>query len=79
MPSGLYADHLRSERAVLSLTAMLFPMPVELGQSNITGGTRFPGGFPPGVAFGVWNTHSSYRSLSHGIKVDPYKPLSLFA
>jgi hypothetical protein len=38
MPSGLYAGHLRSERVVLSLTAVLFPMPVQLGQSNITGG-----------------------------------------
>ncbi len=53
MPKGLYADHLRSERVVLSLTAVLFPMPVELGQSNITGSTRFLRRFTPGFALAV--------------------------
>jgi hypothetical protein len=46
-------DHQADLTECLRLAPMLFPVPVEIRQSNVTGGTRFLSCFAPRFALGV--------------------------
>jgi hypothetical protein len=57
---------------------MLFPVPVQIRQSNVTGGTRFLSGFAPRFALGVQNVRTYLGILAHSVNVSLYQRLSFF-